>query len=142
MPGLPRPATNPQAPAPSPIEEKAKQDLRYESNPRYDTVIIGTGMAALTVGALLAESGQRVCMLEAHDLPGGYVHTFSYGDFAFCAQIHYIWGCGQGDPVWRFLEKLKLSDDIAFDALDPDGYDHVILPGSQTRRHSHMATTA
>lgn len=102
--------------------------MLYESNPRYDTVIIGTGMAALTVAALLAESGQRVCMLEAHDLPGGYVHTFGYGDFSFCAQIHYIWGCGEGDRVWRFLEKLGLNQDIAFDALDPDGYDHVILP--------------
>jgi all-trans-retinol 13,14-reductase len=56
------------------------------------------------------------------------VHTFRYGEFSFCAQIHYIWGCGEGDRVWRFLKKLKLQDDIAFDSLDPDGYDHVILP--------------
>lgn len=109
-------------------EAKAAQDRLYQSNPRYDTVIIGTGMAALTLGALLAKSGQRVCMLEAHDIPGGYVHTFRYGEFAFCAQIHYIWGCGKGDRVWRFLEKLGLEDDIRFDALDTDGYDHVILP--------------
>src|SRR6185436_8520804 len=87
-------------------EAKAAEDRLYESNPRYDILIIGTGMAALTLGALLAKSGQRVCMLEAHDLPGGYVHTFRYGDFSFCAQIHYIWGCGKGDRVWRFLEKL------------------------------------
>ncbi|MEO8362594.1 MAG: NAD(P)-binding protein, partial [Vicinamibacteria bacterium] len=109
-------------------KEKAAQDALYASNPRYDTVIIGTGMAALTVAALLAESGQRVCMLEAHDLPGGYVHSFSYGEFSFCAQIHYIWGCGQGDRVWRFLQKLNLNEDIVFEPLDPDGYDHVILP--------------
>ncbi len=106
----------------------ARQDRLYASNPTYDVLIVGTGMAALTVGSLLAHSGKRVCMLEAHDLPGGYVHTFSYGDYAFCAQIHYIWGCGKGDRIWRFLEKLGLQDDIAFDALDPDGYDHVILP--------------
>lgn len=105
-----------------------RQDRLYESHPRYDAVIIGTGMAALTVGALLAEAGQKVCMLEAHDIPGGYVHTFRYGEFSFCAQIHYIWGCGKGDRIWRFLDKLKLTEDIAFDPLDTDGYDHVILP--------------
>jgi phytoene dehydrogenase-like protein len=109
-------------------EAKERQDRLYESNPRYDTLVIGTGMAALTVAALLAESGQRVCMLEAHDLPGGYVHSFRYGDFSFCAQIHYIWGCGKGDRIWRFLDKLGLTEDIVFEPLDPDGYDHVILP--------------
>jgi len=109
-------------------EAKERQNRLYQSEPRYDTLIIGTGMAALTVGALLAESGRRVCMLEAHDIPGGYVHTFRYGEFSFCAQIHYIWGCGKGDRIWRFLEKLKLTEDIRFEPLDPDGYDHVILP--------------
>jgi all-trans-retinol 13,14-reductase len=109
-------------------EAKAAQQRLYDSNPKYDTVIIGTGMAALTLGSLLADSGQRVCMLEAHDTPGGYVHTFTYGEFSFCSQIHYIWGCGQGDRVWRFLQKLGLHEDIAFEPLDPDGYDHVILP--------------
>ena len=110
------------------VEERARQDRLYALGSRYDTLIVGTGMAALTVAALLAESGQRVCMLEAHDLPGGYVHSFSYGEFTFCAQIHYIWGCGKGDRVWRFLQKLNLNEDIAFESLDPDGYDHVILP--------------
>src|SRR5436190_22174652 len=81
-------------------EAKAHQHRLYASNPRYDTVVIGTGMAALTLAALLARRGQKVCMLEAHDQPGGYVHTFSYGEFSFCAQIHYIWGCGEGDRVW------------------------------------------
>jgi|CXWL01.1.fsa_nt_gi phytoene dehydrogenase-like protein len=127
---MPEPTKSPKSPSTGALtpEVKASQDRLYASNPRYDAVIVGTGMAALTVGALLAESGQRVCMLEAHDLPGGYVHTFTYGEFAFCSQIHYIWGCGQGDRVWHFLKKLGLHDDITFEALDKDGYDHVILP--------------
>jgi phytoene dehydrogenase-like protein len=91
-------------------------------------------MAALTAGALLAQSGQRVCLLEAHDQPGGYVHSFTYGAYTFCAQIHYIWGCGRGDRIWRFLEKLGLHEEIAFEPLDPDGYDHVILPDGRRVR--------
>jgi 2-polyprenyl-6-methoxyphenol hydroxylase-like FAD-dependent oxidoreductase len=40
----------------------------------YDDIIIGTGMAGLTVGALLALQGHKVLMLEAHDQPGA-THT-------------------------------------------------------------------
>lgn len=105
-----------------------EQERLYASRPEYDAVIVGTGMAALAVGALLAQAGWRVCMLEAHDIPGGYVHTFRMGEFGFCAQIHYIWGCGTGDKVWSFLAKLGLQNDIEFELLDADGYDHVILP--------------
>lgn len=109
-------------------EQHSEQDRIFASQPNYDVVIIGTGMAALSLGALLARAGWRVCLLEAHDIPGGYVHNFRMGQFHFCAQIHYIWGCGKGDKIWRFLEKLGLLNDIPFQLLDPEGYDHVILP--------------
>jgi phytoene dehydrogenase-like protein len=109
-------------------EQHRVQDVLYQSNPAYDVVIVGTGMAALTVAALLVNSGRKVCLLEAHDIPGGYVHSFRMGEFYFCAQIHYIWGAGRGERVWQFLQKLGLEDDITFERLDPDGYDHVVLP--------------
>lgn len=112
-------------------EDHQRQDELYQTRPVYDVVIVGTGMAALTVGALLANAGRRVCMLEAHDIPGGYVHSFKMGDFYFCAQIHYIWACAPGETVWRFLHKLDLHEDILFEKLDPDGYDHVLLPDKQ-----------
>lgn len=115
-------------------EAHRQQDERYAAGHRYDVLVIGTGMAALTLAALLAQSGRRVCMLEAHDLPGGYVHSFRMGDYRFCAQIHYIWGCGRGERVRVLLEKLGLQDDILFEPLDPDGYDHVICPGGQRVR--------
>lgn len=109
-------------------QEHARQDALYATSPTYDVVVIGTGMAALTVASLLANAGRKVCMLEAHDIPGGYVHSFKMGDYHFCAQIHYIWACARGERVWRFLEKLGLQDDILFERFEADGYDHVILP--------------
>lgn len=115
-------------------EARARQDARYRENPKYDVLIIGTGMAALTAAALLAHAGRRVAMLEAHDIPGGYVHSFKMGAYHFCAQIHYIWGCGPGEQVTRFLERVGLDQDIVFDRLDPDGYDHIILPDRQRVR--------
>lgn len=109
-------------------EQKADQEKLYEQNHVYDYLIIGTGMSALTVGALLANDGYKVCLLEAHDTPGGYAHTFTMNDFAFCAQVHYIWGCGPGQIINLILKKLGLENEITFEKLDPNGYDQIILP--------------
>lgn len=109
-------------------EQHAEQDTRYAKNSHYDYVIIGSGIASLTVGSLLANAGKKVCILEAHDIPGGYAHSFRMGDYHFCAQVHYIWGCAPGGYIYEFVKKLGLSDEITFELLDPKGYDHMVLP--------------
>jgi all-trans-retinol 13,14-reductase len=95
--------------------------------PVFDDLIIGSGMAGLTVASLLARSGRRVLVLEAHEFPGGYAHTFKMGHYRFCAQVHYIFGCGKGEQVDRLLEDLGLREEVKFVSLDPDGYDHVVI---------------
>lgn len=109
-------------------EETRRQDARYDPARVYDAVIIGSGISALTVGALLAHAGQRVCMLEAHDRPGGFAHTFEMGGYHFCAQVHYVCGCAPGGPIDAFLRKVGLEREITWELLDPDGYDHMIMP--------------
>ncbi len=115
-------------------EQKAAQDARYAEGHRYDYVIIGTGSSALTVGALLANAGHSVCMLEAHDIPGGYCQTFRAGGYEFCAQVHYIWGCAPGGRIYEFLKRIGLERDITFELFDPQGYDHVALPDGKRVR--------
>ncbi len=110
------------------LEDHARQDKIYAQNHHYDFVIIGTGSAALSVGCLLAHAGFKICLLEAHDIPGGYAQSFKRGDFYFCAQVHYIWGCGPGGKIYEFLKHIGLEKDITFELLDTDGYDHVHLP--------------
>jgi len=113
-------------------EEKEAQDEKYrtlnDTHAEYDYVFIGTGNASLTCAALLAKSGARICMLEAHDAAGGYAHTFKVGDYSFCAQVHYIWSCHPGGRVYEFVKRLNLQDKISFTAFDADGYDHMIMP--------------
>lgn len=109
-------------------EERRRQDARYDPDRVYDVVVIGSGLSALSVGTLLARSGQRVCMLEAHDRPGGFAHTFHMGGYDFCAQVHYVWGCAPGGPIDGFLRRLGLEREITWELLDPDGYDHMIMP--------------
>jgi C-3',4' desaturase CrtD len=42
----------------------------------YHTIIIGAGVAGLTLGALLAHSGRKVLVLEGHTEPGGCASSF------------------------------------------------------------------
>ena len=113
-------------------EQKTIQNNLYQSRidagVEYDYLFIGTGNAALTCATLLANAGYKVCMLEAHNRAGGYAHSFTIGQYTFCAQVHYIWGCGKGGSVYEFLKKIGLEEEIQFDLFDPQGYDHMIMP--------------
>ncbi|MBI3632265.1 MAG: NAD(P)/FAD-dependent oxidoreductase, partial [Candidatus Vogelbacteria bacterium] len=95
---------------------------------RFDYLFIGTGNSALTAAALLTNSGARVLMLEAHDIPGGYAQSFAWGDYFFCGQVHYIWGCGPGGKINAFLKKIGLDKEITFNLYDPDAYDIMAMP--------------
>ncbi|MGH7285178.1 MAG: phytoene desaturase family protein [Polyangiaceae bacterium] len=99
----------------------------------FDDIVIGTGMGGLSVGALLAKSGRRVLLLEAHDVPGGYAHTFRMRDYRFCAQVHYIFNCGEGETIHRFLDQIGLAEKIPFLRLDVEGFDHVVVDRERIR---------
>ncbi|MDA1038332.1 MAG: NAD(P)/FAD-dependent oxidoreductase [bacterium] len=113
-------------------EQHTSQDKRYAEGHEYDYVIVGTGNSALIAGALLAKAGKKICMLEAHDIPGGYIQTFRTGDYYFCAQLHYTWRCGPGGKVYEILKHLGLHEDITFNLYDPEGYDHMAMPDGKT----------
>lgn len=103
------------------------------STRRFDDVVIGAGMAGLTVSALLAAQGRRVLVLEAHDVPGGYAHTFEVGKYRFCAQVHYVFGCGEGEPIHELLRRTGLHEAVRFHRLDPEGFDHIVVAGERYR---------
>jgi phytoene dehydrogenase-like protein len=97
---------------------------------KTDYLILGSGLAALSFGALMAKAGKKVTVLEAHDRAGGYGHTFAEGNsYKFNAQFHYVWNCGEGRVVHNFLKKLNLHQEVTFESYDSDGYDHMRMPG-------------
>ena len=49
----------------------------------FDVVIVGSGLGGLSAGALAAKYGKSVCVLEAHDTPGGAAHSFERRGFTF-----------------------------------------------------------
>jgi all-trans-retinol 13,14-reductase len=99
----------------------------------FDDLVMGAGMAGLSVAALLAAEGRRVLVVEAHDTPGGYAHTFEVGAYRFCAQVHYIFSCGEGEAVHELLRRIGLAEQVEFHRLDPEGFDHIVVAGERYR---------
>ncbi|GAB4378149.1 MAG: NAD(P)/FAD-dependent oxidoreductase [Elainellaceae cyanobacterium] len=92
----------------------------------FDYVVLGAGLGGLSAAACLTRQGNRVAVLEKHYLPGGCCHTFDYGDYRFCADVHYISQCGAERTIGQFLNYIER--DVAFNSLDPDCIDRVITP--------------
>eukprot|EP00756_Hemistasia_phaeocysticola_P027453 Hpha_TRINITY_DN16118_c1_g26::TRINITY_DN16118_c1_g26_i1::g.8272::m.8272/K09516/RETSAT; all-trans-retinol 13,14-reductase len=62
-----------------PRGDLARRKFRKERIPpegTIDTIVIGSGMGGMACASLLAQSGQRVLVLEQHDRLGGCTHTF------------------------------------------------------------------
>jgi all-trans-retinol 13,14-reductase len=97
---------------------------------KTDFLIVGSGLSALVFGALMTNTGKTVRILEAHEHPGGFGHTFTMAKkYTFNAQLHYVWDCGEGYTVNRVLKKLDLDKEVTFERYDPNGFDHMRMPG-------------
>ena len=92
----------------------------------FDYLILGAGLGGLSAAACLTRQGYRVAVLEQHYLPGGCCHNFDYGEYNFCADVHYIYQCGSEQTIGKFLRFIER--DIPFNSLDADCIDLVITP--------------
>lgn len=101
---------------------------------KTDYLIVGSGISALVFAALMAKSGKKVQLLEAHEHAGGFGHTFTMvNKYKFNAQLHYVWNCGEGQPVHQVLQKLDLDKTVTFEHYDRDGFDHMHMPNYSLR---------
>jgi all-trans-retinol 13,14-reductase len=62
--------------------------------PRYDAIVIGSGMGGLTNAVLLSELGWKVCVLEQHYTAGGYTHSYERNGYEWDVGVHYIGDVG------------------------------------------------
>ncbi|MBW4604491.1 MAG: NAD(P)/FAD-dependent oxidoreductase [Calothrix sp. FI2-JRJ7] len=97
---------------------------------KIDYLIAGSGLSALVFAALMAKSGKKVLVLEAHEHPGGFGHTFELANkYRFNAQLHYVWDCGEGQTVNRILKRLNLDKEVTFEQYNKNGFDRMMMPG-------------
>ena len=94
-----------------------------------DAIVIGSGAGGLTAAVALAKAGQSVLVLEQHDVPGGWCHSFTLEGHRFSPGVHYIGQLGPGGGMRRIYEGLGVANDLTFFELNPNGFDHVHVAG-------------
>ncbi|HEV3073714.1 MAG TPA: NAD(P)/FAD-dependent oxidoreductase [Thermoanaerobaculia bacterium] len=101
--------------------------LRRAPDPRYDAVVIGSGIGGLIAANLLARDGARVLLVEQHYMVGGYCSTFRRGGFTFDAATHFYPLLGNPETLTgRLLAELGVETGwVKMDPVDtfhlPDG---------------------
>lgn len=93
----------------------------------FDTVVIGSGAGGMTAALALAQAGQKVLVLEQHDVPGGWCHSFTLEGYRFSPGVHYLGQLQPGGGLRRIYEGLGVSGDLTFMELNRDGFDHVVI---------------
>ena len=93
----------------------------------YDAVVIGSGAGGLTTAVALAQAGKKILVLEQHDRPGGWTHSFTLNGYRFSPGVHYIGKLDPGGTLRYIYDGLGVSQDLVFCELNPEGYDHIFI---------------
>jgi phytoene dehydrogenase-like protein len=81
---------------------------------KYNTIIIGGGLAGLTAGATLSKFGKKVLLLEQHHKPGGCATTFKRGEFIIEVGLHELSGLTEGGSLRRIFKMLEIDKKVEF----------------------------
>ena len=104
---------------------------------KYNTIIIGGGLAGLTAGATLAKFGKKVLLLEQHYKPGGCATTFKRGDFIIEVGLHEMSGLNEDSKLMRIFKMMDVDKEVEFVQVPEfygvvsDGKDFVFPHGFQ-----------
>jgi phytoene dehydrogenase-like protein len=76
---------------------------------KYDTVVVGGGIAGLTSTVYLARAGQKVLLIEKNREFGGLVNTFNRDGFHFDAGVRALLDAG---IIFTMLKDLKIQLEV------------------------------
>ncbi len=111
-----------------------KNPATHQQADDFDIVVIGSGIGGLTAAGLLARAGKSVLVVEQHDRPGGYAHSFRRKRYLFDSGVHLISGCGMdgyqgGQLIRKILQCIQVYDQLEFIQVNP--FANADYPGIQ-----------
>ena len=107
---------------------------------KYNTIIIGGGLAGLTAGATLAKFGKKVLLLEQHYKPGGCATTFKRGDFIIEVGLHEMSGLAESGKIRDIFKMLEVDQYVQFQQV-PEFYAVLSDQGDFVFPHGFSAAT-
>jgi all-trans-retinol 13,14-reductase len=97
------------------------------NTPRYDIILIGSGMGALTVASLMAQMrGKKVLILERHFKAGGFTHSFKRQNFHWDVGIHYVGQMEAGSQTRRLFD-LVTQKQVSWQKM-PELFEKFVYP--------------
>ncbi|MCK9606584.1 MAG: NAD(P)/FAD-dependent oxidoreductase [Methylomonas sp.] len=107
---------------------------RESKQETYDVVVIGAGIGGLSTAALLAKAGKSVLLVERHDRPGGYAHSFKRRGFHFDSGVHLVSGCGpqgyqNGSSIYQICTAVGIDPQALF--MPIESYARAVYPGCE-----------
>jgi len=90
---------------------------------RYDSIVVGGGMAGLTCASYLAKEGQCVLLIEKNKECGGLVSTFSRNGFKFEAGIRALENAG---IIFPMLKELNIELEVVKSHVSVGVEDHIM----------------
>jgi phytoene dehydrogenase-like protein len=90
----------------------------------FDSIIIGSGIGGLSTAICLSRANHKVLVLEQHDVPGGWCHSFYLNGHRFTPGVHYIGLLGEGESSSELFEGLGIANDLVFFRMNPSAFEH------------------
>lgn len=106
------------------MTEKENSSTETWISDKYDTIIVGSGVGGLSAAICLSRAGQKVLVLEQHDVPGGWCHSFYLNGYRFTPGVHYVGLLGEGQSTRELYEGLGIANELAFYKMNPNAFEH------------------
>jgi len=105
-------------------DHSIKVNSKQYASHTYDTIIIGSGVGGLSAAICLAREGQKVLVLEQHDVPGGWCHSFYLNGHRFTPGVHYVGLLDKGQSTSELYEGLGIANDLVFYKMNSNAFEH------------------